>query len=99
MNYNNKYFTLLEKLKAAIAPILILFFLSTTTIFAQDTTPNDSQMTIDKDNQRKFDFYFYDALSAKAQGKFDEAFDLFQHCLQFDSTNANVLQQSIWAKQ
>ena len=43
------------------------------------------------DSTRKFDYYFYEALNAKAQGKYSEAFDFFLHCNQLDSTNANVL--------
>ncbi len=43
------------------------------------------------DNNRKFDYYFYEALNSKAQGKYSEALDLFQHCYALDSTNANVL--------
>lgn len=93
MNYNNKYLTLLPVLRKAIAPILMLFCLSATSILAQNSITNNSQMTIDNNNKRKFDYYFYDALSAKAQGKFDEAFDLFQHCNKLDSTNANVLSE------
>lgn len=45
----------------------------------------------DEQIQRKFDYYFYGALNAKALGKYDEAMDLFQHCYALDSTNANVL--------
>lgn len=47
-------------------------------------------MLPDKD-RRKFDHYFYEAMNAKALGKYDEAVDLFQHCYAVDSTNANVL--------
>ncbi len=54
---------------------------------------NNSDWIIDSDNQRKFDYYFYDALSAKAQGNYAVAFDLFQHCHALDSTNANVLSE------
>jgi tetratricopeptide (TPR) repeat protein len=43
------------------------------------------------DDKRKFDYYFYEALNSKAQGKYDEAIDLFHHCYSLDSTNANVL--------
>ncbi|MDD4777763.1 MAG: tetratricopeptide repeat protein [Fermentimonas sp.] len=43
------------------------------------------------DNRRKFDYFFYEALNSKAQGKYDEAIDLFLHCHSLDSTNANVL--------
>jgi tetratricopeptide (TPR) repeat protein len=46
---------------------------------------------LDDLTQRKFDYYFFQALNAKALGKYDEAMDLFQHCYALDSTNANVL--------
>ena len=65
---NNKKITL--SVTKAIVPILLLLFMTTMLSFAQ----NDSQLVIDSDNQRKFDSYFYDALSAKAQGKYAEAF-------------------------
>jgi tetratricopeptide (TPR) repeat protein len=45
----------------------------------------------DEDPSRKFDYYFYEALNAKAQGKYDEAIGLFRQCHALDSTNANVL--------
>ncbi|MCE5206301.1 MAG: tetratricopeptide repeat protein [Porphyromonadaceae bacterium] len=48
-------------------------------------------LSLSDEERRKFDFFFYDALNAKAQGNFDEAMDLFQHCYALDSTNANVL--------
>ncbi len=45
----------------------------------------------DESTQRKFDYYFYQALNSKAQGKFDESFDFLRHCHALDSTNASVL--------
>jgi tetratricopeptide (TPR) repeat protein len=54
----------------------------------QDTPPED---VIQSNEQRKFDYYFYAALNAKALGKYDEALDLLLHCHALDSTNANVL--------
>ena len=62
MNYYKKTFSGIK----AIVPTLLLFFITTILSFAQ----TDSQLVIDSDNQRKFDNYFYDALSAKAQGKY-----------------------------
>lgn len=47
----------------------------------------------DTQSQRKFDYYFYGALNAKAQEKFDEAMDLFSYCYAMDSTNATVLNE------
>ena len=72
-----------------ITSLVVLIFLATGFVFTQ----NNSSWTIDNDNQRKFDYYFYDALSAKAQGNYAEAFDLFQHCYALDSTKANVLSE------
>ncbi|MDD4247217.1 MAG: tetratricopeptide repeat protein, partial [Dysgonamonadaceae bacterium] len=86
MNYSIKTVSAFLK---AIAPTLLLLFLTTNFVLAQ----NKNQLAFDTDNQRKFDYYFYDALNAKAQGKFAEAFDLFQHCHALDSTNANVLSE------
>lgn len=43
------------------------------------------------DNNREFDYYFYDALNSKAQGKYSETLDFLLYCNELDSTNANVL--------
>ncbi len=49
------------------------------------------QIQLNEETRRKFDYYFYGALNAKALGYYDQAIDLFQHCYALDSTNANVL--------
>jgi len=46
---------------------------------------------LNDESKRKFDYYFYEALNAKALGDYDEALDFFQHCYALDSTNASVL--------
>ena len=74
--------------KIAISTVAMLC-ITTSVVFAQE----HDEWAIDKDNQRKFDYFFYDALNAKAQGKYDVAFDLFRHCHALDSTNANVLSE------
>ncbi len=51
----------------------------------------ERELTLNENSRQKFDHYFYEALNAKAQNKFEEAFDLFRHCHALDSTNANVL--------
>ena len=40
--------------------------------------------------QRKFDYYFYEGLKLKQDGKYDAAYDLFNYCLEIDSTAAPV---------
>ena len=86
MNYTTKISAML---KATVATLSVLLFLSSGPLFAQDS----SQWVIDADSQRKFDYYFYDALNAKAQGNYAEALNLFQHCHALDSTNASVLSE------
>ena len=78
-----------SEIRKVIIATLALFFISLGSILAQ----NKSDWEIDSDNQRKFDYYFYDALNAKAKGNYAEAVDLLQHCHSLDSTNANVLSE------
>lgn len=79
----------------AIYPIFfsILFFsflsaLVPCKVFAQK---DNESLSLNEDERRKLDHFFYEALNAKAQGRYDEAFDLIQHCYALDSTNANIL--------
>ncbi|MDR1936982.1 MAG: tetratricopeptide repeat protein [Tannerellaceae bacterium] len=41
--------------------------------------------------QRKFDYFFFEGLNLKTEGKYDAAFDAFMHCLAIDSTSAPLL--------
>jgi len=45
----------------------------------------------DPRHQRKFDYFFYEGLNLKNAGKYDAAFEIFNHCLTIDSTSAPVL--------
>lgn len=47
--------------------------------------------TVTKKEQRKFDYFFYEALNLKNAGKFDAAYDAFNHCFAIDSTSAPLL--------
>ena len=60
---------------------------------AQQTKPSLKKegTALNEKKQRKFDYYFYEGINSKVQGKYDEAFDYLQHCYSIDSTNANVL--------
>lgn len=91
MRFKKMYYTtkITAILKSTVATLSVFLFLSSGSLFAQDS----SQWVIDTDNQRKFDYYFYDALSAKAQGNYAEALSLLQHCQALDSTNASVLSE------
>ncbi len=50
-----------------------------------------ADLPLTAEERRKFDHFFYEALNAKALGRYDEAMDLFRYCHTLDSTNANVL--------
>ena len=78
-----------KAMKRTLVSLFVLLCLTNGFVYAQEA----NEWVIDADNQRKFDIFFYDALSAKAQGKYAEAFNLFQHCHALDSTNANVLSE------
>lgn len=67
-----------------LSGILLLFFIPT--LFSQEKIQN-----LDDETRRKFDYYYYAALNAKALNEYGEAFDLFQHCFAIDSTNASLL--------
>lgn len=41
--------------------------------------------------QRKFDYYFYEAANAKVLGDYNTTFDYLEHCYNIDSTNSAVL--------
>ncbi|MDR0995140.1 MAG: tetratricopeptide repeat protein [Tannerella sp.] len=45
----------------------------------------------DAKQQRKFDYFFYEGLNLRDEGKYDAAFDLFNHCLEMDSTSSALL--------
>lgn len=49
------------------------------------------QQSLTSAEQRKFDYFFYEGLKLKQAGRFDAAFDTFNHCLAIDSTAAPVL--------
>lgn len=77
--------------KRLIIVLLLIVSVSATwpeKILAQLEKPGSEY---NEEPRRKFDYYFYGALNAKALGKYDEAIDFFQHCYALDSTNANVL--------
>lgn len=59
------------------------------TLFCLFGSTNSSYAS-EKD-RRKFDYYFYEALNAKALGDYDRAMDLLKYCHSLDSTNSNVL--------
>ena len=43
------------------------------------------------EQQRKFDYFYYEAANLKNAGKYDAAFDLFSYCLSLDTASSSVL--------
>lgn len=83
----------IDAFRRQLLPLLFLFLLAGAGLIPQKALAQQDTgvLSLSDEDRRKFDFFFYDALNAKAQGNFDEALDLFQHCHALDSTNANVL--------
>ncbi|MBZ4652355.1 MAG: putative system TPR-repeat lipoprotein [Proteiniphilum sp.] len=74
--------------------ILTLLLTNLAGSIASETDPDkraSSEVPLTVEERRKFDHFFYEAVNAKVQGKYDEAMDLFRYCHALDSTNANVL--------
>ncbi|MBF0577443.1 tetratricopeptide repeat protein [Dysgonomonas sp. GY617] len=74
-------------------PILffIVFVLGISNIFAQKAKGDVKHPILSLDDQRKFDYYFYNALNAKSIEQYGSTYDFLQYCMKIDSTNANVL--------
>ena len=55
------------------------------------TQQQPDRIILSAEDQRKFDYYFYEAINAKSVEKYDAYFDYINYCLQLDSTNAAIL--------
>src|SRR5690554_949025 len=82
--------TVIKKIPLAFLLLLSISLIWPLEIVAQQEKKGQG-IQLDEETRRKFDYYFYGALNAKALGNYDQAIDLFQHCYALDSTNANVL--------
>lgn len=69
--------------------IYLISFLSLVAVLPAGATETEK-------DQRKFDYFFYEGLNLKNAGKFDAAYDAFNHCLEIDSTAAPVLYESFF---
>lgn len=73
--------------------LFIIFLLSGSySLLAQTKTIEIPKVQdLSNEDRRKFDYYFYEAVNAKAIDKYDAAYDFLKYCMEIDSTNANVL--------
>ncbi|MFA6701108.1 MAG: tetratricopeptide repeat protein [Dysgonamonadaceae bacterium] len=81
-NYNAKVF---------LSVVVVLTTLLFPTQMNAQKMSDTSNIQLDEQSRRTFDYYFYSALNSKAQGQYDQAIDFFQQCHAIDSTNSNVL--------
>lgn len=49
------------------------------------------EISLTDDEQRKFSYYFIEALRLKQDNEYDAALEMYQHCLAIDPTSASVL--------
>ncbi|MCC8155293.1 MAG: tetratricopeptide repeat protein [Tannerellaceae bacterium] len=83
---------MLKKIVGIFTLCTCLFIVSSTLKAAE--VPYDSekgQNRLNAVNQRKFDYFYYEALNLKNAEKFDAAFDAFNHCLAIYPTSAPLL--------
>ncbi|MCD8262735.1 MAG: tetratricopeptide repeat protein [Tannerellaceae bacterium] len=55
------------------------------------TSASSDGVILDAAQQRKFDYFFYEGINLKSAGKYDAAFEAFNHALEIDSTASSVL--------
>lgn len=78
--------------KIRTVSILLSVLAITSSLFAQNSKDMPAQINNTLlDNAHKFDYYFYEAMNAKAANKYDDTYDYLKHCIAIDSTNANAL--------
>lgn len=51
----------------------------------------DSRVTLTDEEQRRYDYFYLEAMNQEEQGNYDVAFDLLQHCLDICPTAASAL--------
>lgn len=59
--------------------------------YADNKAKESLKQELNEAQKRKFDYFFYEGLNLKNEGKYDAAYEAFYHCLSIDSTAAPVL--------
>ena len=72
---------------------LSLWLLLPAGLWASDVkTPVQASLNqLSPEQQRKFDYFYYEAANLKNAGKYDAAYDLFSYCLSLDTASSPVL--------
>lgn len=74
-----------------IFSVLLLLVILPVKAADEKTGTLQKENRISEADKRKFDYFFYEGLNLKTAGKFDAAYDAFNHCLAIDSTASAVL--------
>lgn len=84
-----KYYSMLRH----IPYIISLWLLLPAGLWASDVkTPVQASLNqLSPEQQRKFDYFYYEAANLKNAGKYDAAYDLFSYCLSLDTASSPVL--------
>ena len=83
---------MIKKIILLFFSILVLFCSCSVSKKLSTTKPPITQLT--ETSQKKFDYYFYEALGLKEEEKYDQAMDAFRFCLSIDSTDAATLSET-----
>lgn len=83
----------MRKTKIVLFFLFVIIFSGYNYTFSQAASANTDggRQSLTAEERRKFDYYFYDAMNAKAVGRYRATYDYLQYCMRIDSTNANVL--------
>lgn len=70
---------------------VLFFFIGICCLSAQNSPKAALAFSEDiSDEKRRFNYFFYEAMNAKALNKYEAAYDFLKYCHAIDSTNANV---------
>ena len=53
--------------------------------------PSEEEVALSTSNQRKYEFYYLEAIRLEQQGRYDEAYEMLQHCLAICPTAPSAL--------
>ena len=93
---DNEQFSILNWVKTFRPHLIFPFFILLTIVLPVSAVnanqePQSVKKNLTDSEKRKFDYIYLEALNLKNTGKYDAAFELFNHCLSIDSTASAVL--------
>ena len=71
--------------------LLSLFLPVCAAMHIHDDENSSIRQNLSINEQRRFDYFYYEGLKLKNADKFDSSFEMFKHCLEIDSTSSVAL--------